>query len=91
MKKATQEHRQLGDQLRQATRRGDLSTAYRILAAGDAEDAQYILLRAGHSVVSPRQRMFWLHAQREVAQACRQLRDGYEMHQANRGAAILIR
>jgi len=90
MKHTEQDHQSLSDQLRKATRRGDLGGAYSILGTlrrtGDADDAQRVLLRAGHSVVSTKSRTFWLFAQSEIAKACRSLCDGFEMQQARQPA-----
>lgn len=94
MKHNPKDHMRLGQQLRKATKQGDLSAAFRILQSGDEADAQQVLLRAGHDVIDTdfigtgtgRKKAFWLFAQNQVAQACRQLCDGYEMQQIRRAA-----
>ena len=71
----------LGEQLRKAERAGDMGGAYRLLKLGTPDDAALIAVRAGHSIVSTGDRIFWPYLQRQIAQACRHLCDGFELRQ----------
>jgi hypothetical protein len=73
------QHCAVAEQLRSAERAGDLGGAYRLLRVGTAADAAMIAVRAGHSTISTGDRCFWQHVQNQVAQACRQLCDGFEL------------
>jgi hypothetical protein len=76
-----EQHVALAEQLRSAERAGDLSGAYCLLRVGTVADAAMIAVRAGHSITNTGDRGFWQHLQSQVAQACRQLCDGFELRQ----------
>jgi hypothetical protein len=76
-----EQHSAIAEQLRSAERAGDLGGAYRLLRVGTAADAAMIAVRAGHSIICTGDRCFWQHVQNQVAQACWQLCDGFELRQ----------
>lgn len=75
------QHSVAAEQLRRAERAGDLGGAYRLLRVGTVADAAMIAVRAGHSITRTGDRCFWQHVQNQVAQACVQLCDRFELRQ----------
>lgn len=69
---------QIAEQLTQATRRGDLAGAYRLVRDFRPPALQQIAWRAGFSCISLRHRREAVaHIQRQIAQAARLRTDGF--------------
>lgn len=75
------ERRAHGQLLRSAETAGDLAVAYSVLRRGSAGDAVIIGAHAGHTIIGTASAGFWQHLQGQVAEACRQRRDGFAMRE----------
>lgn len=74
---------QIAEQLTQATRRGDLAGAYRLVRGVRPDALQQIAWRAGFSCISLRHRREAVaHIQSQIAEASRRRTDGYGLRTA---------
>jgi hypothetical protein len=74
-----EQHTLFAQRLRKAEEQGQLGQAYGILRVCGLEDMKAVALKAGHSVLSGKDRALVTHIQQQVAAACRQLCDGFEL------------
>ena len=58
---------------------GSLANCYRLIRGFSKIEAQAVALAAGHSVIATTDREFWAFLQGEIAEACRERCDGYEL------------
>lgn len=71
------EAKAIAEILNAATRAGNLATAYSIVSKLAKPDAQAVILAAGHSTTTIRDKSFIAHLQASIAGACRARLDGW--------------
>lgn len=74
--------RERGAALRRAEGEGDLALAYRVLTGLSDADFGAVALEAGHSLIHGRAVKQRAHVQAQVANSCRQRRDGFAQRRA---------
>ncbi len=67
------------DSLAASEKAGALAECYRLIRGFTKTEAQAVALAAGHSVIATTDRGFWENLQAQIAEACRQRCDGYEL------------
>lgn len=76
----TPEIKALAGTLASLEKAGDLNGCYALLLKLDRREAEAVALYSGHSMIFTKaRREFWAFLQGEVAEACRQRCNGYEL------------